>query len=103
MESKALAMFSETVPMSNTKAAARFAALAMAVSPGAVFYGRYAIHESWLVFFLILAVWGAAGLWKFGESNYLWALTFGLTGAVLTKETYVVHVGCFLLAAACLV
>src|ERR1700724_226046 len=30
------------------------AALATAVSPGFVFYERYAIHETWLVFFLIL-------------------------------------------------
>ena len=29
----------------------RIAALAMAVSPGFVFYGRYAIHEVWLQFF----------------------------------------------------
>src|SRR5271155_3416237 len=43
---------------------ALFAAAAMAVSPGAVFYGRYAIHESWLVLFLLLTVWGAAGRWK---------------------------------------
>src|ERR1700760_1800912 len=34
--------------------ACQVAALAMAVSPGMVFYGRYAIHETWLLFFLLL-------------------------------------------------
>src|SRR5215470_18670433 len=33
------------------KNVSRIAALAMAVSPGFVFYGRYAIHEVWLQFF----------------------------------------------------
>ena len=45
---------------------ARFAALAMAVSPAYVFYGRYSIHESWLVFFSTLFLWGVLGLWKSG-------------------------------------
>lgn len=75
------------------------AALAMAVSPGMVFYGRYSIHESELVFFLILMAWGLAGLWQFGTREYLWALGLGLTGTILTKETYFIHLGCFVLAA----
>lgn len=80
-----------------------FAALAMAISPGEVFYTRYAIHEAWLVFFLILALIGLAGLWKSGGVSSLWRLGIGLTGMVLTKETYIIHVGCFLLAALSLV
>ena len=43
--------------------AALWAAAAMAVSPGCIFYGRYAIHEYWLVFSLMLCAWGLAGLW----------------------------------------
>ena len=78
------------------------AALAMAVSPGMVFYGRYGIHESELLFFLMLAAWGFAGLWQFGQRRYLWALGLGLAGMILTKETYFIHVGCFLLAAGAL-
>ena len=78
-----------------------FAALAMAVSPAMVFYSRYAIHESWLVFFLVLLVWGAAGLWVSGERKYLWAVGLSLAGMLLTKETYCIHVACFLLAAGC--
>ena len=35
----------------------RIAALAMAVSPGFVFYGRYAIHEVWLQFFSMISFW----------------------------------------------
>ena len=38
-----------------SRRACLIAAFAMAVSPGMVFYGRDAIHETWLVFFLLLA------------------------------------------------
>lgn len=67
------------------------AAFAMAVSPGMVFYGRYAIHESWLLLFLLLTVWGLVGLWQTGSVRDLWALGLGVTGMILTKETYVIH------------
>jgi uncharacterized protein (TIGR03663 family) len=77
---------------------ARFAALAMAVSPAYVFYGRYSIHESWLVLFLVVTLYGILGLWQFGSRRALWAVAGGLTGLVLTKETYFIHIGCFLLA-----
>jgi uncharacterized protein (TIGR03663 family) len=82
--------------------AALWAAAAMAVSPGCIFYGRYAIHEYWLVLSLMLVAWGLAGLWKLGEKQYLWAITAGVTGAVLTKETYFIHFGCALLTFACI-
>ena len=78
--------------------ACRWAALGVAVSPGMVFYGRDAIHETWLVFFLLLTLWGIAGLWKSGERVSLWAVAAGVTGMVLTKETYLIHVAAFLLA-----
>lgn len=78
------------------------AALAMAISPGMVFYGRYAIHETWLLFFLLLIAWGLPGLWHFGQRRYLWATALGVTGIILTKETYVIHLVSFLLAAVCL-
>ena len=78
------------------------AALAMALSPAMVFYGRYAIHESWLLFFLLLTAWGFAGLWRFGKSRHLWAAALGLTGMILTKETYLIHVVAFVLAVPCL-
>ena len=74
------------------------AALAMSVSPGFVFYGRYAIHEVWLLLFSMLFVLGLLGLWKYGTRGYLWCVCMGLAGMILTKETYIIHVGCALLA-----
>ena len=78
----------------------RLAALAMAVSPGFVFYGRYSIHEAWLVLFTLLFFFGLFGLWKFGTANYLWCAGMGLTGMILSKETYILHVGCAVIAVA---
>ena len=76
----------------------RIAALAMAVSPGFVFYGRYAIHEVWLQFFSMMFILGLLGLWKRGTLTYLWYAGMGLTGMILTKETYAIHLACALLA-----
>jgi uncharacterized protein (TIGR03663 family) len=77
---------------------ARIAAVAMAVSPGFVFYGRYSIHEAWLVLFSMLFILGLLGLWQNGSVNYLWCLALGATGMILTKETYFIHFACALLA-----
>jgi uncharacterized protein (TIGR03663 family) len=76
----------------------RIAALAMAVSPGFVFYGRYAIHEVWLQFFSMLFILGLLGLWRRGTLPYLWYGGVGLMGMILTKETYAIHLACALLA-----
>ena len=72
----------------------------MAVSPGFVFYGRYSIHEVWMQFFSMLAIFGGLGLWKFGTRKYLWFTGMALTGMILTKETYIIHVSCALIAIA---
>lgn len=77
---------------------ARFAALAMAVSPAYVFYGRYSIHESWQVLFSILLLHAVLGLWQTGERRHLRWLAAAVAGMVFTKETYVLHIGCLLLA-----
>ena len=79
--------------------ASRFAALAMAVSPGFVFYGRYSIHEVWLLVFSMLFILGLLGLWQRGSVNYLWCAGIGVTGMILTKETYIIHLGCAAIAA----
>ena len=79
--------------------AARFGALALAVSPAAVFYGRYAIHESWMVLALLITTWGLLGLWKEGGRRDLFATIGGITLLLLIKETAVIHLGCFLIAA----
>lgn len=84
------------------EAGVRWAALAMAVSPAFVFYGRYSIHESWMVFFLLLATWGIFELWSHGSRAGLFALAGAFAGMVLTKETFIIHVGSFLLAIPCL-
>ncbi len=78
---------------------ARIAALAMAVSPAFVFYGRYSIHESWQVFFSILFLWGGLGLWQKGEARFVRPMIFAVAGLILTKETYLIHLGSFALAA----
>jgi uncharacterized protein (TIGR03663 family) len=78
--------------------AARLAALAMAVSPAFTFYGRYSIHESWQVLFCILLLWGILGLWKSGDRRSFFTAVFSAVGLVLTKETYLLHLGCFALA-----
>ncbi len=77
----------------------RLAALAMAVSPGFVFYGRYAIHEVWLLLFSLLFILGLLGLWQRGTVKYLWFAGMGLAGMILTKETYIIHLGCAVIAA----
>src|ERR1044071_3929543 len=80
------------------KNASRIAALAMAISPGFVFYGRYAIHEVWLQLFTLLFILGLLGLWKLGRVNYLWYAGMGLAGTILTKETYAIHLACAVIA-----
>src|SRR5947199_4400156 len=44
----------------------RIAALAIAISAGFVFYGRYAIHEVWLQFFSTMFILGLLSLWRSG-------------------------------------
>jgi hypothetical protein len=63
----------------------------MALSPGMVFYGRYAIHESWLVLFQMLTMWGLLRLWQDGSRRGLWAVGMGVAGLILTKETWIIH------------
>jgi len=73
----------------------------MAVSPGFIFYGRYSIHETWMVFFLLLLSIGGAGYWLRSSRRDLWMGLVGLTGIILTKETWVIHAIALLLAAGC--
>jgi len=77
---------------------ARLAALAMALSPGLIFYGRYSIHEAWLLLFSMMFIFGLLGLWRQGTPNYLWCTGIGLAGMILAKETYIIHIGCALIA-----
>jgi uncharacterized protein (TIGR03663 family) len=80
------------------RSVSRLAALAMAVSPGFVFYGRYSIHEVWMQLFSMLFIFGLLGLWRIGTAKYLWCAGMGICGMILTKETYIIHFGCAALA-----
>ena len=80
------------------RAVARIAALAMAVSPAFVFYGRYSIHEVWLLLFSMMFLLGLIGLWQRGTGKYLWYTGIGIAGMILTKETYIIHLGTALIA-----
>jgi uncharacterized protein (TIGR03663 family) len=80
------------------QAAVRWAALAFAVSPVCVFYGRYSIHEPWFVLFTALFTWGVIALWLDRDRAGLWAAVIGLAGMILNKETYVIHAGSLALA-----
>ncbi len=79
--------------------AARWAALAYAVSPAEIFYGRYSIHETWFVLFTMLFTWGVLALWLERTRAGCWAAVLGLAGMILNKETYLVHAGSLALAA----
>jgi uncharacterized protein (TIGR03663 family) len=72
-------------------AAVAVAAVATALSPAMVFYSRDAIHEMWLPFFTMLAVYGGFGCASDRRPSDRWALGLGLAGMVLTKETYLFH------------
>lgn len=77
----------------------RLAALAMALSPAYIFYGRYSIHESWLTLFSILLLHGLLGLWQTGSRRHFFTMVIAVAGMILTKETYVLHIGCMAIAA----
>jgi len=81
------------------RTAARWAALAFAVSPACVFYGRYSIHEPWFVLSSMLFLWGVIALWLERDKAGLWAAATGITGMILNKETYIIHAGSLALAA----
>ena len=79
------------------------AAIAMALSPAMIFYSRYAIHEMWLVFFVLLASYAGIGCATGRRLRDRWFLGLAIAGMVLTKETYAVHAIAAVLAVACVV
>ncbi|MEI7864237.1 MAG: glycosyltransferase family 39 protein [Chthoniobacterales bacterium] len=81
------------------RTAVRWAALAFAVSPACVFYGRYSIHEAWFALACALFTWGIFALWLERDRAGLWVMIAGLTGMLLNKETYLIHTGSLLAAA----
>lgn len=81
------------------RTAVRWAALAFAVSPAAVFYGRYSIHEPWFALFTMIFTWGVTALWLQRDKAGLRAAILGLAGMILNKETFIIHAGSLALAA----
>jgi len=77
------------------------AAALLAISPGMVFFSRYAIHEMLLVFFTLAFVLAATRWWETGRTRLLLAAAAALAGMFTTKETAVVTVVVLGLAAAC--
>lgn len=78
--------------------AAIFASVFLAFSPAFVFYSRYYIHETLLVFFMGCFL---GFLWRYIQSpNYLWALLIGLSAGLTaaTKETSILAFGSALLS-----
>ncbi len=89
------------LPRFTGVAVARWSALAMALSPAFLYYQRDAIHEASLALFLVLTFLGLLGIWSGGTKQDLGCFVGGLTGMILTKETYAIHVGAALLAWPC--
>jgi uncharacterized protein (TIGR03663 family) len=75
-----------------------FAATALALSPGMIFFGRSAIHEPVFVFFQVLCIIGFMKLRELPEESGLRWFFVGLLGCLLLKETFVILGVSFLLA-----
>lgn len=75
-----------------------WAALALAVSPAAVFYSRYAMHESMFILFQVLFAYHYFNF--LDRANAKSACLMGIYGALLfaTKETTIIFLFCFLFA-----
>jgi uncharacterized protein (TIGR03663 family) len=67
-----------------------FIALALAVSPGAIFFGRSAIHEPVFVFFQVLWMVGFLKLRERSDRQGILWFSLGLLGCTLLKETFVI-------------
>ncbi len=77
---------------------AYLAAFFCAISPGMIFYSRYSIHETELLFFSLLALDGYFRHQLEADKKSLWLMGIGLAGMIVTKETFFVHAACFILA-----
>lgn len=77
---------------------AYWAAAALAVSPGMVFYGRYAIHESLLVLGLLLILYGGIRWHHERDRVALLCMAAGVVTSVATKETFIIHFGTWAIA-----
>jgi uncharacterized protein (TIGR03663 family) len=76
-----------------------WAALALAFSPAALFYGRYAIHETVFIFFQLAFSYGFfIYLYRLSwRSGVIWMIV-GFFGTFLIKETFFIFFGTWLIA-----
>jgi uncharacterized protein (TIGR03663 family) len=74
------------------------AAALLSVSPGAVFYSRYFIHESLFVFFSVGIVVAALRYYETVRSVYLMLLAASAALLFATKETAMITAGVFVIA-----
>jgi uncharacterized protein (TIGR03663 family) len=81
---------------------ALLAALIFAVSPGAMFYSRYGIHEAGLAFFVTLFGLSLMMLWKEGLAKWLFLLIASIAAAMATKETFFMNLAPLPIAAGCI-
>jgi uncharacterized protein (TIGR03663 family) len=65
-------------------------AMALALSPGMIFFGRSAIHEPVFVFFQVLWMVGFMKLRERSDRHAVMLFSAGLLGCVLLKETFVI-------------
>src|ERR1700734_409048 len=48
-----------------------------------------------MVLFLVVTFWGILGISTSRDPKYFWGFLLGLTGMILTKETYIIHLAAF--------
>lgn len=78
---------------------ATWAALAMAFSPAVIFYGRYAIHETVLIFFQLLFSYGYfAYVRRISWRTGVVCMTAGVFGTIMIKETFFIFFGTWMIA-----
>lgn len=78
--------------------AALWAAALLALSPGMVFYGRYAIHESLFVLSQALFLYGFLRWRHDGGRAAVTCMVAGVVGSVTTKETFFIFFGTWAIA-----
>lgn len=76
------------------------AAALVALSPGAVYYSRYFIHETLFVFFTVALVIAALRYWEKGEALYFMLAAASAALLFATKETAFISAGTLMLATA---
>lgn len=66
--------------------------LVVALSPGYLFFARSAIHETVFLFFMTLLMGGTVQVFAWNQSRGWRAIIWGLAGAILLKETWLLWV-----------